>query len=339
MCLVPFHSLEQFTVKSKCKKSGCFAEACCRDGHCADHTSAERPKRNHSATIAPRTREPHIGVEIECIARNDKSHKAMLAQRSLPCSDGSLGDHGCEYKLCAPGDKVIRKAALLVSHIRHAGAFVDSRCGLHVHLDCRYADRTRIMSVCDWLRGQQNWLFSLMPKSRRNNNFCCRSINEGHYSWCNLTSKRTVEIRLHGGTLNPHKMAGWLSAMKCILEKLNKPTLALPGFVGASVKPFTEVEPTRLAVPPMNAVTGRRDAQATILYRASEALHCEWQSRKQNAERSQTWTCDPAWLRAAYPCPVAQEYLLARQSAGGHLDRMEQFTNQDQKWEEDNQSA
>lgn len=326
-------------MKSKCKTPGCFAEACCRDGHCADHTRAERPKRNHSASIAPRTRDPHIGVEIECIARHGKAHKAMLAQRSLPCSDGSLGDFGCEYKLCAPADKIVRKASLLVSHIRHAGAYVDSRCGLHVHLDCRHADRNRISAVCDWLAGQQTWLFCLMPKSRRANNYCTRDINCGHYSWCNLTSKRTVEIRLHGGTLNPHKMTGWLSAMRCILDKLNKPSLELPAFQGSTARPFAEVAPERMVVPPVNASTGLRDGTAVTRYRQSEANWQDWHNRKIRAERDQTWLCDTTWLKAAYPCQVAQEYLLARQTAGGHLDRMEQLVGSEQKWEEDNASA
>lgn len=326
-------------MKAKCKNTGCFNEACCRDGHCAEHTSAERQKRGHNASVAPRTREPHIGVEIECIARNGRAHKAMLAQRSLPCADGSLGDFGCEYKLCAPADKVVRKASLLVSHVRHAGAYVDSRCGLHVHLDCRYAERARIMAVCDWLKTQQAWLFCLMPKSRRQNSFCTRTINDGHYSWCNLTSKRTIEIRLHGGTLNPHKMAGWLSAMRCILDKLNKPTIALPDFRGTTAKPFAEVEPARLPVPPCDRITGRRSESEMAAYRQAETVWCEYVHRKQRAERDQTWVANSEWLRAAYPCPVAQEYLLARQSAGGHLDRMEQHTNAEQKWEEDNASA
>lgn len=326
-------------MKTKCKTPGCFAEACCRDGHCADHTRAERPKRNHSASIAPRTREPHIGVEIECIARNSKSHKAMLAQRSLPCSDGSLGDYGCEYKLCAPADKVVRKAALLVSHVRHAGAYIDSRCGLHVHLDCRHADRMRIAKVCDWLGTQQNWLFSIMPKSRRQNSYCSRSINEGHYSWCNLTAKRTIEIRLHGGTLNPHKMAGWLSAMRCILDKLHKADLPLVPFAGAQAKVFAELQPARLPCPPINATTGRRDPALVAAYHNAENAWGDWVNRKTKAEREQVWAVDADWLRAAYPCPIASEYLLARQNAGGHLDRMEQLTGADQKWEEDNASA
>lgn len=326
-------------MKSKCKTPGCFSEACCRDGHCADHTHAERSKRNHSATVAPRSREPHIGVEVECIARNGKSHKALLAQRSLPCSDGSLGDFGCEYKLCAPADKIVAKAMRLVSHIRDAGAYIDSRCGLHVHLDCRYADRSRINAVCEWLRTQEHWLFGLMPKSRRQNSFCTRSINEGHYSWCNFTSKRTVEIRLHGGTLNPHKMAGWLSAMRCILDKLNKPALELLPFKGISGKPFAETEPVRLPVPPINVVTGARNTTDMMAYRSSESVWMGWNNRKQSAERGQVWSCDADWLRAAYPCQTAQEYLLARQEAGGHLDRMEQLTGEGAKWEEDNASA
>jgi hypothetical protein len=280
-----------------------------------------------------------MGVEIECIARHGKAHKAMLAQRSLPCADGSLGDYGCEYKLCAPADKIVRKASLLVSHIRHAGAYVDSRCGLHVHLDCRFADRNRINAVCDWLETQQNWLFSIMPKSRRANHFCTRDINNGHYSWCNLTSKRTVEIRLHGGTLNPHKMAGWLSTMRCILDKLNRPNLELPAFKGNSKVPFTEVAPERMTIPPISPSTGNRDRAAVDRWRVVEATYVEWERRKIRAEREQVWVCDGEWLKLAYPCQVAQEYLLARQAAGGHLDRMEQVTGGENRWEEDNVSA
>lgn len=218
-------------MKAKCKCKGCFSDATCRDGMCGKHTTAERHKRNYSARNRPRTTAPHIGVEVECIASDYVVHRALLSQTSTPCHDGSLGAFGCEYKLCAPATHIVRKAARLVSHVREAGGSVDKRCGLHVHIDCRNVSTTRQLQVCDWLALQEEWMFSLMPKSRRDNVYCQRTINEGHYSWVNRTSQKTIEVRLHGGTLNPHKVSGWLSAMICISDWLRcDKTLPTPKF-------------------------------------------------------------------------------------------------------------
>jgi len=58
--------------------------------------------------------------------------------------------------------------------------------------------------------------------------------NPGRYLYANLTNLldkdgiKTVEIRLHNGTLNRRKVLGWLSLWMQLLERLKRPSVALP---------------------------------------------------------------------------------------------------------------
>ncbi len=58
--------------------------------------------------------------------------------------------------------------------------------------------------------------------------------NPGRYLYANLTNLldkdgiKTVEVRLHNGTLNRRKILGWLSLWMQLLERLKRPSLELP---------------------------------------------------------------------------------------------------------------
>ncbi len=58
--------------------------------------------------------------------------------------------------------------------------------------------------------------------------------NPGRYLYANLTNLldkdgiKTVEIRLHNGTLNRRKILGWLSLWMQLLERMKRPSLELP---------------------------------------------------------------------------------------------------------------
>ena len=67
----------------KCKTTGCFNDAVCRDGRCGKHTQAKKEKQSYSRRTSPKTAEPHLGVEIECIATSEHAHNAMLAAKEL----------------------------------------------------------------------------------------------------------------------------------------------------------------------------------------------------------------------------------------------------------------
>ena len=50
-----------------------------------------------------------------------------------------------------------------------------------------------------------------MPASRQSNPYTCPIPCHSRYGWASKTSYGTIEIRIHGGTISPHKLTGWLS--------------------------------------------------------------------------------------------------------------------------------
>lgn len=205
----------------KCKEEGCFNDGCCRDKRCPHHTKGSRDLRSYSAGRKyPTDPAPHLGVELECIAPDSLIFKALRAQGRIPCSDGSLSGLGCEFKLCLAAKTAISKVPRFAGRLASLGATVNSSCGLHVHLDARGVTQERKSLFLKWLEKIQDWLFSLMPPSRRCSTYCRRLPETGHYAWANKTDFNTIEIRIHGGSLNPHKIAGWLNVCNDLMTWL-----------------------------------------------------------------------------------------------------------------------
>jgi hypothetical protein len=64
----------------------------------------------------------------------------------------------------------------------------------------------------------QDEVFEMMPRSRQDNIYCRKISNYHnltyHYSWASLSSKyETLEVRIHGATLNPWKVKGWINTI------------------------------------------------------------------------------------------------------------------------------
>ena len=266
----------------KCSMNGCFSDAVCRDGKCAAHTRGVRNKHSYAGHTKPKNLEHHIGVEIECIARDVRAHTALCAQKFIPHSDGSLPSYGCEFKLCAPATRIISRTQLLAQRIRECGGTVTRDCGLHVHIDARGVSYDRRREVLDWIQQIQPWIWALMPLSRRENGYARPTITSNHYSWFHQTPYETIECRIHGSTLNPHKLSGWLSVMIDIQRWMYRET-GDHDITG---------HPVYAHLPPWTFNTGSINPTISA-------------------------------LESAFPTPLGREYLLARQSAGGHLDAFE----------------
>jgi hypothetical protein len=189
------------------------------------HTASTRRKQSYNARTTPRSAKAHLGIELECFAAEDHVHTAMLSQVVVPCSDGSLPSFGCEFKVCRPAAQAIKRAVRLVTKLQAAGARVNKSCGLHVHMDIRHVPNARVVAFLEWMKANQAWFFGLFPRSRQpgTNGYIGRMTyadSTDHYVWCHRTHYNTIEIRIHGGTLNRHKLLGWLSAVKDLMELL-----------------------------------------------------------------------------------------------------------------------
>jgi len=232
----------------KCRSFGCFSDALCADGCCVQHTRRRAKKRGYSFRKYPKTDEPHLGIEIECYAKTGGVYSALLALSKAPSDDNSLPVYGCEFKLLKPARTAASYAAKFVRRLSEVGAEVNSSCGLHVHLDARAVDYRRQAAFIDWLAKWQKWWFGIMPPSRRNNTYLRWLPDNTHYAWAHISPFETIEIRIHGGTLNPHKVEGWISVCRCLLNLLRSDAElpALPA-EGVTTEFLDRVFPDRVA--------------------------------------------------------------------------------------------
>lgn len=221
-------------MKKKCKSVGCYDPEDCRHGYCAKHCPKHHKIAEYSVRAYPTSNLPHIGVEIEV---EFDSHTDL--KRAIPLKathDGSLNEYGAEYKVLAPAKKICAKTAKLLEELWIRRAKVTRRCGLHVHIDVRNVHNVRLQKVFRWLKHTESEWFNLMPTSRRPSNteylkvlpnklygpvevpsFSCPTE---HYIWIHKTPYSTLECRLHGGTLNPHKVGGWLEVMIYLQQRI-----------------------------------------------------------------------------------------------------------------------
>lgn len=209
-----------------CKINGCSNIATGYTGHCYDHDTV-RDLRNYSSSPLPRrnTKNP-MGIEIECY--NPETRRKVTHVAQYVCSDGSLPSGGGEIKLCAPESKLEDIAADTVQRSRLVGNRVNSSCGLHIHMKIdnlhNSEARQRLFRFSSMI---EDYIFDIVSPSRRYNGYCSRVDDPycltSHHSWISLSSRYpTLEVRIHGGTMNPWKVKGWVNAWKQVRPDIQK---------------------------------------------------------------------------------------------------------------------
>lgn len=225
---------------------------------------------------SPKTAERHIGIEIEFLSpmrRTELEDLLIEAKLEHTCTikdDGSVedtdGEGGCDGSQCAcascedgeccgdcrvDGDngheitiltteKAYKKTLKTVGEVlKEARAWVNSTCGLHVHLDVRQRSSALVYESLVWALPA---LTKVVPKSRLSNRYCkINTLDErqrdryyavnGH----SVDAHNTVEVRLHSGTTDPRKIAHWIATLirltdKKVFKSLDKPQ---PQTIGA----------------------------------------------------------------------------------------------------------
>ncbi len=217
-------------MRDKCKRDGCYEP---RDlgGFCIKHAARKPRLGKYASRKYPTSNAAHVGVEVEVeFAREDHRCRAICAGKAH--TDGSLS-LGAEFKLLYPAhakEGVIKYTKRLVNELWLRRAKITQRCGLHVHLDMRGVNASRRTQLLAWMRHTQTVWFGLVPPTRRNNSFVKKLDDHAtsHYSWFNYTSYNTAEIRIHGGTLNPYKIEGWLTALIYLMDKARDENYTFP---------------------------------------------------------------------------------------------------------------
>ena len=230
-----------------------------------------RTKRMYES-VKPMTAERHVGIEIECgikVKKEELAEKLLhLAGYVMIKNDGSVSvpdRNAVELNVCAPVSKYkdILSQVTKVLNSPEIGAKVNKSCGLHVHLDARDYNYNYSQLNNNYARlvAVQSILYSMQPKSRQDNSYCKRSktrnIRRGstRYQGINAQSLwkyNTIEIRLHAGTTEFHKIANWVDLVYGVMYSAVEPPKRSMTSVRSFFRTFQEV-PTSL----MEYVVGR----------------------------------------------------------------------------------
>lgn len=196
----------------------------------------KRKVKDLYTTKAPEKSCHYIGVELEFCAPIEELEFALklwnagIHKYGQIKKDGSLrpkpNEQGFELALLFPESHYRKHLKTVCKVLAEVGARADERrCGLHVHLDMRKRRKKDI--VYNNLVACQNMLSSFLDPSRRDNEFC-RSVEsrkfptkfennrEERYKTINAASYykyKTLEVRMHEGSVNFIDIANWMSLL------------------------------------------------------------------------------------------------------------------------------
>lgn len=181
------------------------------------------------------TSDNYVGVEIEFgCDLNDQDLAFALMEAEVHDyvflkRDGSVHVGPFNHELCVLGKEkeifsIIQKVC---DTLASTGAKVNKTCGLHVHIDMRNRDTTTVFNnlVC-----AQNILYAMNPYARQAGTYCRKVDTKdfqvgakiGHYAGVNASAHekhKTIEIRIHSGTVNAEKINNWIKLLLMIANK------------------------------------------------------------------------------------------------------------------------
>lgn len=198
--------------------------------------------RTHTANPVPR----FIGVEME-VAGFHRPKRAMLAELYNTCvkwhtqigTDGSIrGRNGVEFRTAPAGGMThVRQLYEVTKAIKGAKGFVNSSCGLHVHVGLQKDEKyeNKVGHACRLWEVLEDTMFKLIAPERRGNNYCRRAVgsrvytdSRAHYAAYNLDRlfrivndrymafntvsvqrHGTIEFRLYQGCVDFRELLPW----------------------------------------------------------------------------------------------------------------------------------
>jgi hypothetical protein len=181
----------------------------------------------------------YVGIEMEIISKMDvNTLSSEIALAGLENNVNIVGDGSINRSTAHPYPHELRilvkerempKVIKKVCKILHGKSTVNKSCGLHVHLDMRSRDVDQAYAN---LFASQALLYSMCPKTRLTNNFCKPSNTYSKMATASQTSDRyhginagaftkhkTIEVRIHSGTVNAFKIINWVKLLVQIADK------------------------------------------------------------------------------------------------------------------------
>ena len=180
-----------------------------------------------------------VSVELECVFHSDYQVPTAekLGMMTEVVGDGSVSyqsnngecGSGAEVKVTMRSENPVRLKGI-VDKLNAMGGEVNTTCGMHIHLDQRGVSKVTATKRAKRLVKALPALMKLVPESRLDNRFCSQNreipksgsyrFSSNRYQMINYISAyrkhKTLEVRLHGGTLDFWKVLGWIKLCQFI---------------------------------------------------------------------------------------------------------------------------
>lgn len=139
------------------------------------------------------------------------------------CNCSGNPDSGHEIAVVAKSEDIKEVLTKVCNVLKKHNATVNDTCGLHIHLDARRQNKDAMFNN---LVNSQRLLYSMVPRSRFTNTFC--KPNDYLLPMCEYDDRyfgvnpqsykkyKTIEIRLHSGTVNAEKILNFVELLQKI---------------------------------------------------------------------------------------------------------------------------
>ncbi len=184
----------------------------------------------------PEGTDRYIGVEIELVSKEDREtvcdalFEAGVGKYVHVKHDGSIetdGEYKHEHEITVLMKEteykdVISKICKCLNEKLNCS--VNKSCGVHVHLDMRHRDP--IVPFAN-LVTMQNFLYAMCPAARKNSKYSLPmksktwKISSNHYDGISSSAYqkyKTIELRMHCGTIQAKKINSWIELLTSIVN-------------------------------------------------------------------------------------------------------------------------
>lgn len=232
-------------------------------------------------------------VEAGVICRNESYNHSVRAHWKI-VSDGSVHVDRNYFPIELVSRKLYGKEGFeelktALGVWNELGASVNRSCGTHVHIDAWNWGEDEMMELAKiWAKIEIPVLWYLVSPSRRNNNFCkpvdmnyfINLVQNGparldRYYSLNLSAfgrHKTIEFRLHNGTLDAKKIIPWIIFCLKLTDSVKK-----------GLK-YTDIQDVTFDSV-MNAV-GMNSSSTSVIKDARDYLYGRFQHWKEDSERN-----------------------------------------------------
>ena len=167
----------------------------------------------------------------ETILCDGYTHSVKKCWKAVP--DGSFGSYGVEFvsPVLEYNDENLEQVKRLINAIKQAGGTVNTKCGLHVHVNASDLTKEQCLNVAYFYTFFQPEYNTIFHKNRLTNRYC----NPCNYENYNSTSRYqvvnivrltspskpydTIEFRQHHGSLVDYQVANWIALCVELTER------------------------------------------------------------------------------------------------------------------------